>query len=296
MAKPKKAPAKPKAAERKSSTVARVDPAELDALIAKIGRDPTAAQRAAWLHQYPAEITAGWAARTNASETELEAFNWAKTASVALLDSSIAESIAYPRERLVFLLECVQDVAASRERSASTKGDADSLRTTRDAAASSVSRALKKLRARMKLVAGDHAESKLAIRAAIAKAEPKSDESSQLTALVALANTWIADAGPLALLATEKGVTTALCAQCTESVLRFRAARAATPTAAASKDSPAVNAVEGRLLGEMSALRDALLAAREERGDKLVPMVLPRATAALFGKPSAAEKPESPET
>ncbi len=291
--------AKPKSASKPvSSKAKRTAPAAKPAVTGAVKIDvptvaaavnalpqPTSAQVSAWLAQYPEGYASSLATQTRAPLVVGEAWEWFQKARAAL-EGPLAGAIRYPIERLAFLGRCLLDLAGALESERAAKRKVSTLSGTRDAAEALAQATLIDLRSAMREAAGRHPTLTSQLDARVAESA-EGNIAGLLTGLANLLDAWLdSDDEDVRTLVASVKLTR-------DDVTNAQTRAGALTTAATHKrghteterDSAETTPLEGRVLVEMRALRNALANARDKTGDKRIPLLAAGpATRAVFGR------------
>jgi hypothetical protein len=271
MATPKKrtAPKTPKtsATPAKAATPSETA-AELQQLAAIRARHPplSAAQSAALFALYTDEQCRDHGANTKARDTFRGAMSWARIIGERAPDAAIAPVAAR------WFLDCTTALgdALSGRVIAANPGHAGALSDAEAAAKKKTQRALRRLRD----AAGGNSTHKATIDAAVTFDGVGNEHVQRATKIAALCKQWLATAGasPVAAFGIDDGTVAALEA----AAATLSGLVATTPAARAiDRDSPEINAAEGRLLFAMRTLWDDAADAREDGTSSLLYTVSP---------------------
>jgi len=263
-------PSAKKAATKKGATLTndalRAELTQLDEIRAKFTALPRA-QSAAFYALYSDEQCRDHGENTKASDTFRGAMSWARTLAEHRSDAAIAPA------RARWFLDCLTALghALSGKSSSGNPAHAAELADAEKLATKLTQRTVRRLRDAI----GANASHLAALEAALAHDGVGSKESSQCRKLAALCKRWLAaneGAPPVALFDVTDATVSALeaASAALDSLI------ATTPAARAmDRDSPAINAAEGRLLYAMRTLWNDAAEAREDGTSTLVFTVNP---------------------
>ncbi len=284
----------PKKEKAEQSGDVKIDVAQVATAVSSLPQ-PTELEVAAWTSQYPEAYALSLAAQTRAPAILGDAWGWFQTARPTL-EGPLASLVKYPKARLAFLGHCTLTLADAIEAERAKKRGASKLSQQKTSSEALAQAALSDLRASLRETAGRHPGLTDDLNTRLA--EPTSSSvSGALLGLAGLLDEWLVHVDPLVRTLVATHMLTA------DDATRAREAAATLTGAATAKrgntstdrDSAEISPLEGRVLVEMRALRNAFINARERSGNKRIPALVPSpATRAVFGRGSAAADPPPP--